>query len=145
MRTQPHTSYLKHLLYLLGTTVVLSACAAKQPVLYPNAHYKDVGEAQAQQDIAECRQLADNAGVDRSTGKDIAQTAASDAAIGAAAGAGAGVVRGDVGERAATGAAAGAAVGATRATLRSGDPDPIYKRFVEKCLRDRGYEPIGWR
>ena len=145
MRTQSYKTHLISSLYLLGTAFVLSACSAKQPVLYPNAHYKDVGKAQAQQDIAECRQLADNAGVDRSTGKEIAQTAAGDAAIGAAAGAGAGVVRGDVGERTATGAAAGAAVGATRATLRSGDPDPIYKRFVEKCLRDRGYEPIGWR
>ena len=26
----------------------------------------------------------------------------------------------------------------------SSEPDPTYRNFVEKCLRDKGYEPIGW-
>ena len=43
------------------------------------------------------------------------------------------------------GAAGGAAGALTRGVIRSGDPDPVYQRFVEKCLRDKGYEPIGWR
>ena len=25
------------------------------------------------------------------------------------------------------------------------EPDPVYRNFVEKCLRDKGYEPIGWQ
>jgi hypothetical protein len=29
--------------------------------------------------------------------------------------------------------------------LNSGKPDPVFKKFVEQCLRDKGYQPIGWR
>jgi hypothetical protein len=25
------------------------------------------------------------------------------------------------------------------------DSDPVFRQFVEKCLRDKGYEPIGWK
>ena len=25
------------------------------------------------------------------------------------------------------------------------EPTQIYKRFVDQCLRDKGYQPIGWR
>jgi hypothetical protein len=56
-----------------------------------------------------------------------------------------GVVRGNVGERAATGAAAGAAAGATRGAIHSGEPGQVYKGFVQRCLRERGYEVIGWK
>ena len=42
-------------------------------------------------------------------------------------------------------AAGGAAGVLTRGVIRSGDPDPTFRRFVEKCLRDKGYEPVGWR
>jgi len=31
-----------------------------------------------------------------------------------------------------------------RGTSKAAEPSPIHKRFVEKCLRDRGYEPLGW-
>jgi hypothetical protein len=24
------------------------------------------------------------------------------------------------------------------------EPEPVYRNFVEKCLRDQGFEPIGW-
>ena len=24
-------------------------------------------------------------------------------------------------------------------------PDPVYANFVDRCLRERGYEPIGWK
>jgi hypothetical protein len=25
------------------------------------------------------------------------------------------------------------------------NPDPTYQRFVEECLREKGYQPLGWR
>ena len=24
------------------------------------------------------------------------------------------------------------------------NPSPVYKRFVDRCLREKGYDPIGW-
>jgi hypothetical protein len=24
------------------------------------------------------------------------------------------------------------------------DPSPVYRNFVNRCMRDRGYDPIGW-
>jgi hypothetical protein len=43
----------RHILIAL-VSIALSACAAMQrPVLYPNAHLKDVGDATAQRDIDE--------------------------------------------------------------------------------------------
>jgi hypothetical protein len=29
--------------------------------------------------------------------------------------------------------------------LKSGDPDPVFKNFVNRCLKEKGYDPIGWR
>ena len=47
-------------LMMLG--VFLSACAAPKPILYPNAHYQQVGKVGAAQDIAECSEMAKDAG-----------------------------------------------------------------------------------
>jgi hypothetical protein len=51
--------------------------------------------------------------------------------------------------RAGTGAAVGAASGATAGLLsglwRSRDRDPIYMTYVDTCLREKGYQPIGWK
>ena len=46
------------------------------------------------------------------------------------------------------GAGIGAAMGATVALISSvfspAAPNPAYRAFVERCLRDRGFEPVGW-
>jgi hypothetical protein len=126
------------ILHLLG-------CAQKQPVLYPNSHLKSVGKEAAQADIEECIQLAKDYGTDTDKGNEIVKSSAEGAAVGAAGGAAVGAVTGNFGRGVAAGAAGGAAVGGTRKALDSGDPNSVFKRFVEKCLRDRGYEPIGWK
>ena len=59
-------------------------------------------------------------------------------------------VGGALAGNAGTGAAVGAATGATAGLLHSifsqaDSKDPIYVNFVERCLREKGYEPIGWR
>ena len=47
-----------------------------------------------------------------------------------------------------TGAIVGAAIGGTAAliqsALRRSGPDPTFKAHVSKCLKDRGYDVIGW-
>jgi outer membrane lipoprotein SlyB len=130
---------------LILTMLILSACADKRPVLYPNAHLKQVGHATAQADIDACIQYAVDNDAAANKGEEIAKSTAGGAAVGGAVGAATGAVLGNLGRGAAAGAAGGAAGGATRGILKSGDPDPVFKNFVNRCLKEKGYEPIGWR
>jgi Glycine-zipper domain len=131
---------------LLG---ILAGCAsAPKPILYPNERLKAVGQAQADQDIAECRELARDAGA--SAGSDNTSRAAGNTAAGGAIGGATGAVGGAILGNAGTGAAVGAATGATAGLMRSifsggGGPSPAYRNFVDHCLRERGYDPVGWQ
>ena len=44
--------------------------------------------------------------------------------------------------------APGAAIGGTAALVQSAlqrrGPDPVYKAYVNKCLKAKGYEIVGW-
>ena len=130
---------------LLILLVLPIGCADKRPVLYPNSHLKSVGQEIARADIDDCIQLAKDYGTGTDKGNEIAKSSAKGAAVGAATGAAVGAVTGNFGRGLAAGAAGGAAAGGTRQALSSGDPHPVFKRFVEKCLRDKGYHPIGWK
>jgi outer membrane lipoprotein SlyB len=123
----------------------LAGCATQRPVLYPNAKYNQAGPEVAQRDIDDCIRLAEQHGVSPSGGEKVAGGGAGGAVVGGAAGAAGGAVRGNVGQGAAVGAAAGAAAGAARGAIRSGEPGSVYKGFVQRCLRERGYDVIGWK
>jgi hypothetical protein len=122
-------------------------------VLYPNAQLKRVGASAAERDIDECMRRADEyvrSGGD--AGKSLENAgaeAATGAAVGAAGGAAGGAVLGRASTGAGAGAAGGAAAGATRAAVhemfRKRGPSAVYKNFVNRCLRDKGYDPIGWQ
>ena len=121
------------------------ACAAKRPVLYPNAQLEAVGAAAAQQDIDDCLRRAAEAGYkSRAEGK-IAGSTAVGAATGAAVGAAMGAVVGRAGAGAGMGAAGGGTGGLIRGLFRSRDLDPVQQQFVNKCLQEKGYEVIGWQ
>lgn len=135
----------------MKTAIMIIVCLAAagcsksvRPVLYPNAHLNAVGQEQAQQDIAACGALAD-AHVKNNPGAGVARDAAKGGAIGAATGAAAGAVWGHAGRGAAAGAAGGVTAGAMRGIFRAKDPSPVYKSFVNRCLREKGYDPIGWQ
>lgn len=127
------------------TLLVLAGCATQRPVLYPNAKYNHVGAEAAQRDIDDCIRFAEQHGVTHDSGGKVARSGAAGAVVGGAAGAGAGAVRGSVGHDAGVGAAAGAAAGVARGAIRSGEPDSVYRGFVQRCLREKGYEVVGWR
>ncbi len=123
----------------------LWACASKRPVLYPNATYRVVGEASAREDIDDCVRLAEGADLENSRAAEVAKETAASSATGAAVGGAAGAVIGHPG-RSAGAAAAGAGAGAVmRGLFRGRDHDPLFKRYVEQCLSERGYQVIGWR
>jgi len=129
-----------------GLAVGLGACAGPEPVLYPNSHYQAVGQATAERDIADCRRVADQAGAQRGSGQGEAAAggAVAGGAIGGAAGAAGGAIAGAPGTGAAIGAASGAAAGLVRSLFRSDGPSQAYRNVVDRCLRERGYEPVGW-
>ncbi len=130
---------------LLLFALALAGCGASQkPVLYPNNHLQSVGNAQAQRDIDNCMQTAE-AYVKKNQESKIAEGAVKGGAVGAATGAAVGAVTGNFGRGLAAGAAGGAAGGATYGAFKTAEPSPVYKNFVNKCLRDKGYEPIGWQ
>src|SRR5262249_60709595 len=94
---------------LVLAAAALVGCATARPILYANPKYNEVGRDGAKRDIADCEQLAKNAGATPDQGR-AAQTAKG-AAIGAGAGAAAGAVGGAIWGNPGIGAGAGAAGG----------------------------------
>jgi hypothetical protein len=125
---------------------LLAACSGPKPILYPNAHYQTVGAEAAQEDITECRHMAEAAGAKPGEGRagQVAGSTVTGAGMGAAGGAVGGAVVGAAGRGSAVGAASGATVGLLRGLFRRPQPGQGYKNFVDRCLKDRGYEPVGW-
>jgi len=130
----------------LVVALAVEGCASTRPVLYPNEHLNAVGSEAAQRDIASCMDLAASAGAD-ADGSGAGQAAARTGG-GAASGAASGAVGGAIGGSAGTGAAIGAATGATAGLLHwvfsKPKRSPAFENFVNRCLQERGYQPVGW-
>ncbi len=71
-------------LFIIGGSLLLTACSTAHPVLYPNAQLQSVGKEIAEQDIEACRQLAETAGAEEGSGK--AGRVATGTAVGAESG-----------------------------------------------------------
>jgi uncharacterized membrane protein len=131
-----------------GVAILLlaNACSSgpKRPVFYPNSHIQRVGQPQAQRDTNDCMALADAYGVSRTRDGEVGTKAATGALIGGVSAGAWGLVRGDAAERAAAGALAGGSAGAVKGGIDSTRISPTFKRFVQRCLQDRGYDVIGW-
>ena len=126
---------------LLLAATLLAACASNQPIVYQADGATGVEAA-----IADCKQLAEQAGA-RPGGAAgaTAKRTAEGAAVGAATGAVGGAIAGNAGEGAAIGAATGATVNLIRNLFNEPAPNPAYRAYVERCLRDRGYDVVGWQ
>ena len=125
--------------------IIFTACAAQRPVLYPNSILQEVGIAASESDIDDCILLAREHGAVSDKSREIAKDAAENATVAGVAGAAAGAVYDNVGKGAAAGAAAAGAATLTRGLFRSKEPDSLFRGFVERCLREKGYEPVGWK
>ena len=140
------TIMIPRIFFFLVSLFFLSAtgCGAKRPVLYPNDHLKNVGQERARMDIEECDRLAAEY-VKSDAALNTAKSTGIGAAAGAAVGAAVGAVTGDAGRGAAAGAAGGGVSGFLHGLFSASEPSPVHKGFVERCLRDRGYELTGWQ
>lgn len=130
---------------ILSLASSLCGCAASRPVLYPNTQLQAIGQAKGEQAIDACIQMANEykAGSDKT--KEIATDTAKAGVVGAATGAVIGAITGNMGQSAAIGGAGAATAAMGMGVMNSDEPDPIFKQFVEQCLRDKGLQPIGWR
>jgi hypothetical protein len=120
-------------------------CASQRPVLYPNPALRERGREQADHDIETCMRYAEESGAENERAERVARGTAERGAAGGAAGAVGGAIAGSAGRGAAIGAASAATWGFVRGLFESDAPDPVFRGFVDKCLRDLGYEPIGWK
>ncbi len=133
---------------LLFVTLTLFGCASsKRPVLYPNPHLTRVGQPQADADIAACMRAAEASGANSGKGEDLAKSTAKAGAVGGATGAVVGAISSSssVGQGAAIGGAGAATATLVGGAFDASEPTQIYMRFVDQCLREKGYQPIGWR
>lgn len=134
-------------LLLLG----IAGCAIQRPVLSSNEQLMRVGPEIAQQDIDNCMERAKATSTE--SGTDSSQNAVAGAAtssvVGAAAGGAGGAVFGQAGQGAAAGAVGGVVGSLTQALIqglfRPKPPPPSTRQFVDSCLRQKGYEPAGWK
>ncbi len=134
-------------IFALGGLLLLAGCSsAPSPVLYPNARLNEVGQAQADSDIEACKRMAEAGGANAApdqTGR-AARGAAVGGVAGGATGAAGGAVLGNAGRGAAFGAATGATAGLMRSIFSQPKPSAAYMNFVNRCLREKGYDPVGW-
>ena len=133
-------------LIIFALFLLAAGCAANKPVIYPNSHSQSVGTGQVEGDIAECKQLAESAGASPYGGdaSDAARAAVHGGAVGAATGAVGGAIGGSATRGAKIGAASGATASLLHAFFKKPASNPTYRNFVERCLRDRGYDLAGW-
>ncbi len=135
------------ILVLFATLSITGCASSKKPVLYPNFHLNLVGQQQADADIDGCMQAAQASGANSGKGGDLAKNTAKAGAIGATTGAVVGAISssGSTGRGAAIGGAGAATATLVSGAFDSSEPTQVYIRFVDQCLRDKGYQPIGWR
>jgi hypothetical protein len=137
---------------LMLTAGILAGCASTsthndQPVLYPNAAYKAMGEAAARQHLDQCVALARQSGLHPSDNA-AASGAMRGAAVAGVTGAVGSLVFGrgnldDAVKRGAQGAVVGAAGGATAGAMNE-RPNSTYRQFVQRCASEKGLDVIGW-
>lgn len=142
MKNNMKHSFLPTLSVLFAVTIITTGCASQKPVLYAQGNTSPQGGDQA---IAACMDQAKAAGLDYSKGN-VGRRAVENGAVGAAGGAVGGAIYGNAGRGAAAGAAGAVTAGLVRGMFHpSSGPAPAYRAYVNRCLRDRGYDPVGWQ
>jgi len=125
-------------LTLACSCLLLSACASQtgwSPTVDP---YGDPNAYRLNQDLDECRQLAQRAS--GGTARQTATGAVVGGLLGAATGAALGAISGDPG----TGAAYGAAIGGIGGGAKQGfEAEGGYKRAYNNCMRHRGHYTVN--
>jgi uncharacterized protein YcfJ len=134
----------RRLALLAGLAALLLAACATRPIVYPNEKLRASGQVAVQADTQACIDEAE-AYLESGRVPEVAKRTGEAAVVGGVVGGAVGAVRGSVGRGAAAGAAGGAAGGLVHGLWHWRDPSDVEKRYVERCLAERGYDVIGWR
>lgn len=139
-------SAIKYIPVAAVASILVTACASSQPILYPNEQAKEVGNEQVLKDINECKQLAKDSGAKSNGAGEVAKGTAGSATEGAVTGAATGAVSGGDPATSAAIYAVNRGISSLFSGMRnSNKPDAAYRQIVERCLVDKGYEPVGWK
>lgn len=136
-------------LTILLVMSILAACAGPEPILRSNVQLQLYGKEAAEREAAVCGLKAERADLQHGTNRSGNAGAGLVLGVvgGAAVGASTGLIGGPTGI--AIGAAAGGAVGAVLGLLAGAykelEPRQEYAAFVERCLKEKGYETAGWQ
>jgi hypothetical protein len=122
---------------------VAFGCATERPVLYENATLRERGPEAAAAAIDQCIAAAETYA--SSEAAQVVRRTATGTVVGGATGAVIGAIVGRPGTGAAIGAAGAATSGLLHGAIRSRELDPIERGYVDRCLREQGYDPMGWR
>jgi len=132
---------------LLPLFLSLVACAAHKPYLERSSHFQSVGEEAAGRDITACEKEVLDKGTEygETRGGRILQGGVLGALLGAIIGAVGGATSGTSGIAALITASVLGVGGAIAGAVTPLEPSPNYKGQVDDCLREKGYEPKGWK
>jgi hypothetical protein len=141
--------YQRILALILLPSFLLSSCSSYRPILDPHGRYLQVGEAQAEDDIDECKKEAEDY-LDKFKAERAAREAGRKAVVGGVVGAGTGILFGGNLRSTLIGSAIGAGIGAAMGGLSvmgedNVKPDQMKQRYMGRCLSKRGYSIIGWK
>jgi len=125
------------LVVLMVGGFLFGGCATKGGYKPTIDSYNDPNAGRIAQDLAECKQLAEQAAGD--TAKETGKGALVGGLLGAAAGAAIGAATGNAGTGAAVGAAAGGIGGGAKEGFGA---EEQFKRSYQKCMRGRGHTVI---
>lgn len=140
---------------LLTVVLAVTGCAATgsqnpyaRPVLYPNTALNRVGEGAARAEVDACMARAQSAGLSPvEQNNAVGQRAGQGAAVGGVAAAVGALVTGrnfdSIFTSGVAGAAVGGSAGAVSGAMQS-RPSNLYRQYVQRCVRDKGFDVIGW-
>lgn len=129
---------------LLLAAALLCACAGPRPVLYPNEKLTTAPKEAVKADVDDCQAKA-KIYVKSQKGRLVARRTGGGAFFGAFIGMVAGAFTGNYTRAVTEGAAMGAAAGMAHGAIEANSPDGVHRRFVDICLSEKGYQPIGWK
>lgn len=144
-RMKPISFIITAIVVIMAFQPALAFESQPRPILYPNDHYHIMGKETAQADIDDCWAVARETGASEDNQDQLSLDAANDAAAFAVFGAAtAAAIGGNLHDAAVAGAVAGGSASIAAGMVAKKNPPPIFRRIVERCLFEKGYEVAGW-
>lgn len=129
---------MKKLISFIGLIGLFGCASSGGPMLYPNIHYKQVGEEQAKVDVAFCDDQSENY-IDSYSERYLAADDDDYIIEGGIERTVAGAFSGNVGR----GSYMADVIGNGK-KIEEDRRISIRQRFVNRCLNEKGYQVIGW-